>query len=58
MALDELENEKENKVQENDINIIYDNSLKTFIENNQKLTIDYRDSMFGAGFIIDSGSYC
>lgn len=58
MALDELENEKDIKMQKNDINVIYDDSLKTFVESNQKLTIDYKDSLFGSGFVINSGSYC
>ncbi len=58
MALDELENEKDIKIQSNDINIIYDDSLKSFVENNQKLTIDYKDSLFGSGFVIDTGSSC
>jgi Fe-S cluster assembly iron-binding protein IscA len=58
MALDELNNEQDIKLKDNEINIIYDDSLKSFVESNQKLTIDYKDSLFGSGFVIDSGSYC
>jgi Fe-S cluster assembly iron-binding protein IscA len=58
MALDELDNEKDIKVTNNDINIVYDDSLKSYVESDNKLKIDYKDSLFGAGFVIDNGSSC
>ena len=58
MALDELSNEKDNSLINNDINIVYDDSLKSFVETSSKMVIDFRETPHGSGFIIDNGSYC
>lgn len=58
LALDEYENNTDNKLKENDINLVYDNTLKKFIENGSDVTVDYVNSPQGSGFTVSTGNSC
>jgi Fe-S cluster assembly iron-binding protein IscA len=58
LALDESENTTDFSTKENDINIILDNNIKLLLDNGKPITIDYQESRYGSGFIIDSGQSC
>jgi hypothetical protein len=42
----------------NDINVILDERVKGFIESGSNVIVDFRETMYGSGFIVDSGSHC
>lgn len=45
-------------IRDNDIDILVDDRIKNYIEDGARLTVDYRETPYGAGFIIDGGSAC
>lgn len=57
MALDEP-TDKDTIVNENDINIAVDGKIKYYIETGPPLTIDFRETSYGSGFLIRGGSSC
>ena len=58
MTLDELNKEKDTHLIDNEIDIVYDNSQKSVIENSPVMKIDYGKTLFGEGFFIDNGNNC
>lgn len=57
LALDEL-NDGIDKQVLGDINVILDDRVKGFIEAGSNIVVDFRKTMFGSGFIVDSGTRC
>lgn len=58
MVLDELTADEENVVKDNEVNIVIDERLKSYVNFADTLTIDFRKSLFGSGFVIHGGSTC
>ena len=58
LALDELAGTKDHVHENNGISILMDNTIKRFVENGEQLTVDFRETPYGKGFIIDGGSTC
>ena len=58
MALDESDNAKESVINNDDINIILDRNITNIINAETPIVIDYRNSIYGSGFIIDNGAGC
>ena len=58
LALDESKNSEEQLLKENDINIVLDDSIKSLIDSGRPIKIDYHESPYGSGFIIDNGLSC
>lgn len=58
LALDELEGATDHVYQDNDVDIILDDRMKNYMETGPTLKVDFRESAYGAGFIIDGGSSC
>ena len=57
LALDELENSKDTVSRENGIPIVYDDRLKQYLKQGS-VTVDFRETSYGSGFIVNSGSSC
>jgi len=57
LVLDELDNNAE-VVVDNELNIMYDRRLKSYIDTKNGITIDYRNDTYGSGFIILGASTC
>lgn len=58
LALDESENAKDVKIQENGIDVLVDNEVTLLLKRGKPITIDFHTSKYGSGFIIDTGSSC
>ena len=58
LALDEYEDNTDNKLVENDINLVYDDTLKRFIEGGSDITVDYVNLPSGSGFTVSTGNTC
>ena len=58
LALDELENTEEEILEEDNLKIIIDEKIKTFVSIGRVLTVDYINSHYGSGFIVNGGSTC
>ena len=58
MVLDELSADEKNVVKDNDVNLIIDERLKNYVNHADTLTIDFRETGYGSGFIITGGSTC
>lgn len=58
LALDESDNSEDTVVQENDITVLADKSVKTALGGGQPLKVDFVDSDKGTGFIVHSGGCC
>ena len=58
MVLDELSADEENVVKDNDVYVIIDERLKSYVNFADTLTIDFSESRSGSGFIITGGSSC
>lgn len=58
LALDELEDAADQIVRNNEIDILVDERVQGFIADGASLTVDYRETPYGAGFVIDGGSTC
>jgi len=58
LALDELDESDDFKTKDNDIDIVYDDRLKNYIETGAQVIVDFRVSPYGSGFVIDGGSTC
>lgn len=55
LALDELDNRFNKVVESEGINVVFDPDLWPYIRYSSGLTIDYTGSMYGPGFVIDTG---
>jgi Fe-S cluster assembly iron-binding protein IscA len=58
LALDESENSRDFKVQDNGIDILLDNDIKRYIETGAPITVDFKTTPFGSGFFVGNGSAC
>jgi len=58
LALDESENTSDIKVIANDIPVLYDNDIARFFVSDTAITIDFVETPYGAGFIVDTGASC
>jgi HesB-like selenoprotein len=58
LALEELEESDDFVMENNDIQILLDDRIKHYIETGPKIVVDYRDTAYGAGFVVDGGSSC
>ncbi len=58
MALDESENTKDTVVVANEIPVIYDSDIARFINIGTNIKIDFVETPYGAGFMVDTGSSC
>jgi len=56
LALDELENNSDYKFKDNDIDIILDEKLKSMIDSGSSFTVDFIESAYGAGFVVNDTS--
>ncbi len=58
LALDESENTSDIKVIANDIPVLYDNDIARFFVSDTAITIDFVETSYGAGFVVDTGASC
>ena len=58
LALDELFDEKDIITTIDSIKIVVDGRVKDYMGHGNPLTVDYRESDFGSGFIVSGGSSC
>ena len=58
MVLDELSADDENVVNDNDVNVVIDERLKSYVNFANAITIDFKKSRFGSRFVIEGGSSC
>ena len=58
LVLDELTDSDKDVLKDNEINIVYDQRLKNYIDIRNALTIDFKRDKYGSGFIIQGGSSC
>lgn len=58
MALDESENTKDLLITNNEIGILLGEDIRRYAETDTPITIDYRESRYGAGFVVDNGLSC
>ena len=55
LALDELDNRFNNVVNSDGIQVVFDPDLWPYIRYSSEFTIDYTNSAYGPGFVIDTG---
>ena len=55
LALDELENSYEHVFKSNGIDIVFDPDVWSHVRYYPGFTIDYTSSLYGSGFVIDTG---
>ena len=58
LALDELEGCQDHVIDTNDVKILLDSRIKDYIDNGPPVSVDYRETPYGSGFVIDGGSSC
>ena len=58
MVLDELSTDDSDVVNDNEINVVIDERLKSYVNIKNSLTIDFRVSRSGSGFVVFGGSSC
>jgi iron-sulfur cluster assembly accessory protein len=58
LALEELEKSKDFLFTENDIDVLLDKDMKKFIEEGEPVIIDYLDSPYRTGFMINNSVKC
>jgi len=58
LALDESDNTKDTIVVANEIPVIYDSDIARFMDADRTITIDFVETPYGAGFMVDTGSSC
>ncbi len=56
MALDELNKKQHKYFTENDIDVIIDERLDTYYGLPSELTVDYINTEYGSGFVINQGA--
>ncbi|HOW83900.1 MAG TPA: hypothetical protein PK573_15170 [Spirochaetota bacterium] len=57
LALDEHD-ANEHYVMNDDIKITVDKRLNDYMQTENNITVDFRDSVYGSGFIVNGGSSC
>lgn len=57
LALDELEIESES-TSEKDIKVVFDKTVKKLVEAGSSVVVDFKETPYGTGFVVDSGSHC
>lgn len=58
LALDELTQSDDQVLEDNGISIMLDNNVKKYLGSGKAITVDFRETPYGKGFIIDGGSSC
>ncbi|MGQ9843392.1 MAG: hypothetical protein ACUVRK_07475 [Spirochaetota bacterium] len=58
LALDESDNTNDTVVVANEISVIYGTDIAQFIDTDRIITIDFVETPYGAGFMVDTGSSC
>lgn len=58
LALDESDNTKDTVVMINEIPVIYDSDIARFMDADKTIKIDFVETPYGAGFMVDTGSSC
>jgi len=58
LALDESENTKDTVIIANEIPVMYDSDIARFMDAGTNITIDFVDTPYGAGFMVDTGASC
>ncbi len=58
LTLEESDNTKDTVVHEGAIPVLLDDYTRKIVEMTRKVKIDYHDSGYGGGFIVDSGTTC
>lgn len=58
LALDESDNTKDTVVMANEIPVIYDTDIAQFMDADRNIIIDFVETPYGAGFMVDTGSSC
>jgi len=58
MVLDELSADDKDVIKDNGVNVVIDERLKSYVNIRNSLTIDFRISRSGSGFVIFGGSSC
>ncbi|MCX7677840.1 MAG: hypothetical protein N2316_01335 [Spirochaetes bacterium] len=58
LALDESENTKDHVYQENGIDVLVNDEVQFLLQRGKPIVIDFHQSTFGSGFIIDTGHTC
>jgi len=58
LALDELENCSDQIVESDDISIIVDERVSGFLESIPALTVNYIESNYGSGFVLEGLKTC
>ena len=57
LALDELP-ENSDKTVVKKINIVFDETVKKLVDAGSKVTVDFKETPYGSGFVVDSGANC
>lgn len=58
LALEELEESSDHVVESNQIKILLDDRIRQYIETGPRIVVDYRETPYGSGFVVDGGSTC
>ena len=58
MALDESENSNEFLTLLDEIPVLLDRDIKRYVDTGAPVTIDYRVTNYGSGFMVQGGSHC
>jgi Fe-S cluster assembly iron-binding protein IscA len=58
LALDESKNTSDLLITSNDVDILLGDDIRRYAETDAPITIDYKESRYGAGFVVDNGMSC
>jgi len=58
LALDESDGTLDHRLTDKGIDIVIDDRIKYYLETGSPLIIDFKESVFGSGFMIQGGSSC
>lgn len=58
LALDESENSIDLLITANEVDILLGDDIRRYAETDAPITIDYKESRYGEGFVVDNGRSC